>query len=162
MPSFLGTKFGYKDQSLPDRSPDIWTRAQCEHDARYAKSANQTTPSCLMMPNTDHTTLFGFNALGEWTSKQNLYFNFIVKHAFVMPPVRRNNANEPTIAQLRERCRERGLSDRGRRNTLVARLQQNPVPPYEPAPDQSVETEEIATINDASANDTGVESMNSK
>ncbi|CAB4024859.1 Hypothetical predicted protein [Paramuricea clavata] len=51
-----------------------------------------------------------------------------------MPPVRRQNAatqqragnvNQPSVNDLRQQCLDKGLSDHGRRNTLVARLQQH-------------------------------------
>ena len=54
-----------------------------------------------------------------------------------MPPVRRQGAgsrprqtvanyvNQPSVEQLRQQCLDRGLSDHGRRNTLIARLQQH-------------------------------------
>ena len=57
-----------------------------------------------------------------------------------MPPVRRhkvarqgaatnaassNNDSQPSIRDLRQRCVEKGLPDHGRRNTLIARLQQH-------------------------------------
>ena len=51
-----------------------------------------------------------------------------------MPPVRRKNStarqcaesvNEPSLNDLRQQCRDKGLSDQGRKNTLIARLQQH-------------------------------------
>ena len=57
-----------------------------------------------------------------------------------MPPVRRhkvarqgaatnaassNNDSQPSIRDLRQRCVEKGLPEHGRRNTLIARLQQH-------------------------------------
>ncbi|CAB4003736.1 Hypothetical predicted protein [Paramuricea clavata] len=51
-----------------------------------------------------------------------------------MPPARRQriavqeraeNANQPSVNDLRQQCLDKGLSDHGRRNTLVARLQQH-------------------------------------
>jgi hypothetical protein len=51
-----------------------------------------------------------------------------------MPPVRRQNAatrqsagnvNQPSANDLRQQCLDKGLSDHGRRNTLVTRLQQH-------------------------------------
>ncbi|CAB4032393.1 gag [Paramuricea clavata] len=51
-----------------------------------------------------------------------------------MPPARRQrtavqqraeNANQPSVNDLRQQCLEKCLSDHGRRNTLVARLQQH-------------------------------------
>ena len=51
-----------------------------------------------------------------------------------MPPVRRkkttarqraDNVNEPSLNDLRQQCRDKGLSDQGRKNTLIARLQQH-------------------------------------
>ena len=52
-----------------------------------------------------------------------------------MPPVRRRRAgpqqrkglanyvNQPSTQDLRQQCLDKGLSDHGRRNSLIARLQ---------------------------------------
>ena len=38
---------------------------------------------------------------------------------------RAGNVNQPSEKDLRQQCLDKGLSDHGRRNTLVARLQQH-------------------------------------